>query len=85
MRDVFGFALLRAVDLQIHRAHRIGQNLTVQVYRYIIKESVEEKIELLKDIKSQRFSALFSNDESPAELGPAGTRLTQEDFDFLLS
>lgn len=68
------------------RAHRIGQQQTVQVYRYLIKESVEEKIEILKDVKAKRFDALFSVNETEGEsLGPAGNTLTQRDFEFLLS
>ena len=68
------------------RAHRIGQTTTVQVYRYLIKESVEEKIEILKDVKAKRFDALFSVNETEGEsLGPAGNTLSQKDFEFLLS
>jgi SNF2 family DNA or RNA helicase len=70
------------------RAHRMGQAKTVQVYRYIIRDSVEEKIELLKDLKSRRFDALFSADESEQDLGlgsPSGATLTQQDFEYLLS
>ena len=68
------------------RAHRIGQQSTVQVIRYLIKESVEEKIEILKDVKAKRFDALFSVNETEGEtLGPAGNTLTQRDFEFLLS
>jgi SNF2 family DNA or RNA helicase len=67
------------------RAHRIGQEKAVQVYRYIIRESVEEKIELLKDIKGQRFAALFSSSEKEAELSPANSHLSQWDFEYLLS
>jgi superfamily II DNA or RNA helicase len=67
------------------RAHRIGQAQTVQVYRYLIKESVEEKIEVLKAVKAQRFDALFSTSEGDAEIGPAGSALSQRDFEFLLS
>ena len=67
------------------RAHRIGQTKTVQVYRYIIKDSVEEKIEVLKDIKSKRFDAMFSNTERDSDLGQlTATALTQRDFEFLL-
>ncbi|MES2855088.1 MAG: DEAD/DEAH box helicase, partial [Bdellovibrionota bacterium] len=62
------------------RAHRIGQVQMVQVIRYIIKESVEEKIEVLKDVKSKRFDALFSVSEGEGELGPAGSTLSQSDF-----
>ncbi len=69
------------------RAHRIGQTKTVQVYRYLIKDSVEEKIELLKEIKSKRFEALFDAAEGEAEVGlaPGSSALTQRDFEFLLS
>ncbi len=67
------------------RAHRIGQTKTVQVYRYIIKDSVEEKIELLKDIKSKRFDALFAVSEADTELANGSSALTQKDFEFLLS
>ncbi len=67
------------------RAHRIGQEKSVQVYRYIIRESVEEKIELLKEIKGQRFAALFSSSENEAELSPTNSHLTQSDFEYLLS
>jgi SNF2 family DNA or RNA helicase len=67
------------------RAHRIGQAETVQVYRYLIKESVEEKIEILKDLKSKRFDALFSVSESEGEMtGPGGSALSQRDFEYLL-
>ena len=67
------------------RAHRIGQTKTVQVYRYIIKDSVEEKIEVLKSIKSQRFDALFAVHESESELQGSKLALSQQDFEFLLS
>jgi superfamily II DNA or RNA helicase len=68
------------------RAHRIGQTKTVQVFRYLIKDSVEEKIEILKDIKSKRFDALFTESEAAAELKPSGSSgLSQTDFEYLLS
>lgn len=68
------------------RAHRIGQTSMVQVFRYLIKESVEEKIEVLKDVKAKRFDALFSVNETEGEaLGPSGNTLTQRDFEYLLS
>ena len=68
------------------RAHRIGQTRTVQVYRYLIKDSVEEKIEILKDIKSKRFDALFTLSEREGELSPeaGSSALTQRDFEYLL-
>jgi SNF2 family DNA or RNA helicase len=67
------------------RAHRIGQEKAVQVYRYIIRESVEEKIELLKEIKGQRFDALFGGAERETEISTGASHLTQKDFEFLLS
>ncbi len=79
------------------RAHRIGQEKTVQIYRYIIKESVEEKIEQLKAIKGERFDALFNESEREAEVTDRFTesgrvettrgssRLSQSDFEYLLS
>lgn len=73
------------------RAHRIGQTKSVQVYRYIIRDSVEEKIEVLKELKSRRFDALFGEPgstavETAADMSANGTsRLSQKDFEFLLS
>ncbi len=73
------------------RAHRIGQTKAVQVYRYIIRDSVEEKIEVLKELKSRRFDALFGEPgstavETAADMSATGSsRLSQKDFEFLLS
>ena len=67
------------------RAHRMGQQKPVQVYRYLMAQSVEEKIEVLKERKAAKFNALFSDTE---ELGPVekgSGQLTQADFEFLLS
>jgi SNF2 family DNA or RNA helicase len=66
------------------RAHRLGQSKAVQVFRYIMHESLEEKIELLKDRKDKKFQTLFSNSEKEAELGPGSGALTKADFDLLL-
>lgn len=67
------------------RAHRMGQSKTVQVYRYLIRESVEEKIEILKETKSKRFDALFSDFEKETDIAKGASTLTQDDFEYLLS
>ncbi|KYG62417.1 hypothetical protein AZI86_16425 [Bdellovibrio bacteriovorus] len=66
------------------RAHRLGQNKAVQVFRYIMHESLEEKIELLKVRKDKKFEVLFSNSEKEADLGPGSGALSKDDFDMLL-
>lgn len=69
------------------RVHRIGQTRSVQIYRYIMRNSVEEKIQELKKIKSSAFAAMFS--ESERELSEqntlSGSSLSREDFEMLLS
>lgn len=67
------------------RAHRIGQQKPVQVYRYLMKESVEEKIEILKERKSARFNALFSSVENLTSVSQGGLFLSQSDFEYLLT
>jgi superfamily II DNA or RNA helicase len=65
------------------RAHRLGQSRAVQVFKYIMHESLEEKIEVLKDRKDRKFQALFAAPESEKEIESGGA-LSKEDFDFLL-
>lgn len=50
----------------ISRAHRIGQDKKVFVYRYITEESIEEKIQKLKDRKSE-LAQKFITSNSPFE------------------
>ena len=74
------------------RVHRLGQSKNVTVYRMIMKESVEEKVELLKKRKAQLFNHLFGDDyfslESVDESAPSekagATTITKEDFDVLI-
>ena len=68
------------------RAHRMGQTRKVQVYRYIMKDSIEEKIELLKSRKSLAIESLLSEDsEKIAKNSLSGSGLTFKDFQYLLS
>ena len=54
-----------ASELQaISRAHRIGQNKKVMVYRFITEESIEEKIQQLQERKSS-LSEKFINSNNP--------------------
>ena len=54
-----------AIEAQaIDRAHRIGQKNTVFTYRFITKNSVEEKIMLLQQNKRKLASDLITTEES---------------------
>lgn len=71
------------------RVHRLGQKNDIQVYRLIMKDSVEEKIELLKLKKKSYFDSLFSQEESTSVRmnndGHSINYLSVDDFKFLLS
>lgn len=68
-----------AVENQaIDRAHRIGQTKTVFTYRFITKNSVEEKILLLQEKKSQLAGELIITEESFVK------KLTKDDIRALL-
>lgn len=71
------------------RTHRIGQTKSVTIYRYLMSDSVEEKIEILKDRKKMRFDALFTEEESAqsklSESVSTGTGISLADFEYLIS
>lgn len=69
------------------RVHRIGQTQAVQIYRFIMRNSVEEKIQELKKLKSEAFAALFSETEQDLSEQKtfSGSSLSREDFQMLLS
>jgi superfamily II DNA or RNA helicase len=69
-----------AVESQaVDRAHRIGQNKTVSVYRLVTEESVEQKIMALKEKKSKIVDALIN------ENGLSTVKLTKTDLEHLFS
>lgn len=69
-----------AVEAQaVDRAHRIGQQNTVFTYKFITKNSVEEKILALQSKKIQLVTELISTDEAVIK------RLTKDDIESLLS
>ncbi len=52
-----------AAEMQaVSRAHRIGQDKKVFVYRFISEESIEEKIQILKERKSALASEFITTD-----------------------
>jgi SNF2 family DNA or RNA helicase len=53
-----------AIEAQaIDRAHRIGQDKTVFTYKFITKNTVEEKILALQQGKQKLFNDLITNEE----------------------
>lgn len=70
-----------AVENQaIDRAHRIGQENKLTVYRPIIKDSVEEKVLVLQNTKKELFKDLMAEDED----GYYNGKLTMDDFKELI-
>ncbi|MBT5094221.1 MAG: DEAD/DEAH box helicase, partial [Halobacteriovoraceae bacterium] len=71
-----------AVETQaIDRAHRIGQQNTLTVYRPLIKNSVEEKVLELQEYKRKLFTDLLPEDDDEHFSG----KLTMKDFEKLFS
>ena len=69
-----------AVEQQaIDRTHRIGQTKNIFAYRMICKDTVEEKIMLLKDKKNALVKDIISDDQQAVK------NLTREDVEFLFS
>ncbi|MFZ4404445.1 MAG: DEAD/DEAH box helicase [Pseudobdellovibrionaceae bacterium] len=69
------------------RAHRIGQKKTVQSYRLILKDTLEEKIQKMKLDKQALFERVFSVNDSAGDLNSSvevKSLLTRQDFEFLM-
>jgi non-specific serine/threonine protein kinase len=68
-----------AVEAQAtDRTHRIGQQKRVFVYKFLVKDSIEEKILKLQEKKGELIQDIIG-----ATSGPSG--LTREDIDFLFT
>ncbi|MBM4357873.1 MAG: SNF2 helicase associated domain-containing protein [Deltaproteobacteria bacterium] len=69
-----------AVEAQAtDRAHRIGQDRPVSVYRLVASGTIEEKILLLKDKKRELVSSVLTEDAGGSK------KLTREDLEDLFS
>ena len=69
-----------AVEQQaIDRTHRIGQTKNIFAYRFICKDSVEEKIMTLKEKKNSLVKDIISDDTAFVK------KLSREDIDYLFS
>ncbi|MBO4819971.1 MAG: DEAD/DEAH box helicase [Prevotella sp.] len=68
-----------AEEQAINRLHRIGQKQKVMSYSIITRDTIEEKIQLLQQQKSELFNGLIGSDSSSTKV------LTEEDIEFILS
>ena len=66
-------------DQAIDRVHRLGQTESVFIHRFIIKDSVEEKLLLLQDKKRLLISSA-TNDNSNSNTNTNSIKLTLDDL-----
>ncbi|XP_071738721.1 helicase-like transcription factor CHR28 [Rutidosis leptorrhynchoides] len=66
-------------DQAVDRAHRIGQTRPVTVYRFTVKDTVEDRILALQKKKRKLIASAFGEDEN----GDSQNRLTVDDMRYL--
>ncbi len=72
-----------AVENQaIDRAHRIGQKNSLNVFRLIMKDSIEEKVLKLQEMKKELFNELLNSGDSSEQYFTG--KLSMKDFEMLL-
>ncbi|MFK5952838.1 MAG: DEAD/DEAH box helicase [Desulfobacterium sp.] len=69
---------LAAENQAIDRAHRMGQTNRVFSYRLIARDSIEEKILKLQEVKRELFDSLISSDSASIK------QMDQKDVEFVL-
>lgn len=70
-----------AVENQaVDRAHRIGQKNSVHIYKFIVKDSIEEKILQLQEHKKNLYEEILGSEKS----GHYNGKITTEDFAWIL-
>jgi len=67
-----------AENQAVDRAHRIGQQKTVLTYKMITQDTIEEKILLLQEQKSEIFNNIISADSASLK------NISEEDIQFML-
>ena len=68
-----------AEEQAVNRLHRFGQKANVLSYSIITRNTIEEKIQILQQQKTELFNGLISNDSSSVK------QLTEEDINFILA
>jgi len=69
---------LAAENQAIDRAHRMGQTNRVFSYRLIARDSIEEKILKLQEVKRELFDSLISSDSASIK------QMDEKDVEFIL-